>query len=54
VTSLRATRGQGRRELAPSTDPPFRLATAEDIADLEPLWRPSAARTSGPRPPALH
>ena len=51
VASLRATRGQGRRELAPPTDPPFRRATAEELAELEPLWR----RRSGsePRPPAL-
>lgn len=51
VASLRATRGEGRRELAPPTDPPFRLATAEELADVEPLWRRSAP--SEPRPPAL-
>ncbi len=51
VASLRTTRGQGRRELAPPTDPPFRLATDEELAELEPLWRRRAA--SEPRPPAL-
>jgi tellurite resistance protein TerC len=39
VASLRATRGQGRRALAPPTDPPFRIATEAEMADLEPVWR---------------
>jgi tellurite resistance protein TerC len=39
VASLRATRGQSRRALQPPTDPPFRAATAEELAALEPLWR---------------
>ena len=51
ITSLRATRGQGRRELAPPTDPPSRVATAEELAEVEPLWRRPADREA--RPPAL-
>ncbi|GAA2725169.1 TerC family protein [Cellulomonas aerilata] len=39
VASLRATRGQGRRALAPVTEPPFRTATEAELAALEPLWR---------------
>ncbi|SNR71456.1 TerC family protein [Blastococcus mobilis] len=35
--SLRATRGQGRSALQPPADPPFRVATAEEEADLEPV-----------------
>lgn len=39
VTSLRATRGQGRRALATPENPPFRTATDEELARLEPVWR---------------
>jgi tellurite resistance protein TerC len=35
--SLRATRGQGRSALQPPAEPPFRVATAEETAELEPL-----------------
>ena len=38
VLSLRATRGQGRRELPVPTDPPFRVATEAELAEVEPLW----------------
>ena len=51
VASLRATRGQGRQELAAPSDPPFRLATDEELAEVEPLWRRRAA--DEPRPPVL-
>ena len=47
--TLRATRGQGRRVLLAPTDPPFRTATAEEIAALEPTWR---RRPASPRSPA--
>ena len=57
VASLRSTRGQERRELAAPVDPPFRLATAEELAALEPLRRPRARRRSSsddePRPTVL-
>ncbi|SFF63484.1 TerC family protein [Blastococcus tunisiensis] len=43
--SLRATRGQGRSALRPPTDPPFRVATAEETAALEPVWRRSRVAT---------
>ncbi|GAA4677743.1 TerC family protein [Pseudonocardia yuanmonensis] len=62
VASLRATRGQERRPLAAPTTPPFRTATPEEIAALEPvLTRRHRVdrRTPGtnteptePRPPA--
>ncbi|WP_409331627.1 TerC family protein [Trujillonella humicola] len=37
--SLRATRGQGRRAIQSPTAPPFRTATDDELAALEPLWR---------------
>ncbi|EYR63682.1 Integral membrane protein TerC [Actinotalea ferrariae CF5-4] len=37
--SLRATRGQGRKAIEAPTDPPFRMATPEELAEVEPLWR---------------
>ncbi|MBB1043930.1 tellurium resistance protein TerC, partial [Dietzia sp. DQ11-44] len=40
VASLRATRGQERQGLPTPADPPFRVATAEEDAALEPVWRP--------------
>ncbi|WP_040338838.1 TerC family protein [Candidatus Blastococcus massiliensis] len=39
VLSLRATRGQGRSALQPPATPPFRVATDEEMAELEPLRR---------------
>ncbi len=39
VLSLRATRGQGRREIAVEAAGPFRRASAEEIAQTEPVWR---------------
>ncbi|MFC4696041.1 MULTISPECIES: TerC family protein [Geodermatophilus] len=55
AASLRATRGQGRRPVAAPPAPPFRTATAEEVAALEPLWRrrradAPAAAGSGPSP----
>ncbi len=38
IASLRATRGQARRALPTPDVPPFRVATAEEDAALEPLW----------------
>ena len=49
AASLRATRGQGRRVLLAPPAPPFRTATAEEIAALEPTWR---RRPASPRSPA--
>lgn len=39
LLSLRATRGQGRSALQPAVTPPFRVATDEETAQLEPLVR---------------
>ena len=39
LASLRATRGQGRKPLPHPVDPPFRIASAEEDAELEPVWR---------------
>jgi len=50
VASLRATRGQGRQELKVPADPPFRMATDAELADVEPTWR----RRRGPRPDPAH
>lgn len=38
IASLRATRGQDRHRLPTPATPPFRVATAEEDAALEPLW----------------
>jgi TerC family integral membrane protein len=51
VTSLLATRGQGRRAPAAPAAAPFRTATDEEMAQIEPLWRkrrPPAETPSGP------
>ena len=37
--SLRATRGQGRRAVEAPAAAPFRVATADELATVEPLWR---------------
>ncbi len=42
--SLRATRGQGRKAPATTGTPPFRVATDDELAQVEPLWRRAAAR----------
>ncbi|HSP52289.1 MAG TPA: TerC family protein [Cryobacterium sp.] len=39
--SLRATRGQGRREIVAAPAGSFREATAEEMAEMEPVWRRS-------------
>lgn len=47
VASLVATKGQVRRELAPAGSGPFRYATAEELAEVEPVFgrrRPPAGR----------
>ena len=42
VASLRATRGQSRHEIVIENAPPFRIATEEEMAEAEPVWRRSA------------
>jgi tellurite resistance protein TerC len=37
VASLRATRGQGRRAVTAPSAPPFRVATEDELAELQPL-----------------
>ena len=39
ITSLRATRGQGRHAVEVENAPPFRIATPEEEAEAEPLFR---------------
>ncbi|PLC12523.1 tellurium resistance protein TerC [Kocuria flava] len=39
LTSLHATRGQGRRPAECPEHPPFRAASAAEVAAAEPLWR---------------
>lgn len=46
--SLRATRGQGRQALPSPTEPPFRVATSEEDAAVEPAWRHRKARQGAP------
>lgn len=53
IASLRATRGheregQERQGLPTPAEPPFRVATAEEDAALEPLWRPRRSLDRGP------
>jgi tellurite resistance protein TerC len=46
VASLRATRGQGRHE--PDTaKAPFRVATPEELAEAEPVWRRRTTASTG-------
>jgi tellurite resistance protein TerC len=55
AASLRATRGQGRRAVEAPSTPPFRTATADELATLEPLWsrrRSSPTGTSDGSSPA--
>ena len=49
VTSLRATRGQGRRSVAAPAQAPFRTASDEELALVEPLWRRRRAVERPPR-----
>jgi tellurite resistance protein TerC len=53
VASLRATRGDPERGAVQPIDPPFRVATAEENAETEPLWRRrrGGPPTGGARPP---
>lgn len=44
TASLVATRGQGRREIEVESAGAFRLATEEEMAELEPVWRRRPAR----------
>lgn len=44
VASLRATRGHERQSLPTPAEPPFRIATAEEDAQLEPLFRRGRTR----------
>jgi tellurite resistance protein TerC len=45
VVSLRATRGQGRRDIEAVPAGSFREATAEELAEMEPVWRRPARRS---------
>ncbi|MCA0145889.1 tellurite resistance protein TerC [Blastococcus colisei] len=42
--SLRATRGQGRKAFQAPVTPPFRVATDEEIAALQPVWGRASQR----------
>lgn len=44
VASLRATRGQGRVAPIQPANPPFHIATEEENAELEPVWRSNRSR----------
>jgi tellurite resistance protein TerC len=44
VASLRATRGQGRKPVAVEGAPPFRVATPQEMAETEPVWRRRGTR----------
>ncbi|MBM7231275.1 TerC family protein [Dietzia cinnamea] len=52
VASLRATRGQDRRSLPTPTEPPFRIATPDEDARLEPLFGRARSRHRSGRPAA--
>lgn len=52
--SLRATRGQGRKALEAPSAPPFRMATEEEMAAVQPLWRRPGRDGSGPRDGGTH
>ncbi len=45
VTSMIATRGQGRRAVQVPQSPPFRVATQEEIAATTSVWRRSPERS---------
>ncbi|RBY84786.1 TerC family protein [Blastococcus sp. TF02A-26] len=47
VASLRATRGQGRVPVGSATPSPFRVASEEETAALEPTWRRRPAERVG-------
>ncbi|RBY91989.1 tellurium resistance protein TerC, partial [Blastococcus sp. TBT05-19] len=40
----RATRGQGRKAFQAPVTPPFRVATDEEIAALQPVWGRASQR----------
>ena len=42
AASLHATRGQSRRALEAPVEPPFRVATDDELATAEPVWRRSS------------
>ena len=46
VASRRATRGQGRHDIAAPENPPFRTATDDELAEVEPVWRRTRATRS--------
>nr|WP_275586369.1 TerC family protein [Geodermatophilus normandii] len=52
AASLRATRGEGRRAVATPSAPPFRTATPEELAAVEPLWRRRASAVEEHAPSA--
>ncbi len=49
AASLRATRGQGRRTLQTPAAAPFRIASDEEVGQLEPVWR-RRRRPAGEQP----
>ena len=49
VASLRATRGQDRHAIAAPENPPFRVATEEEMASVTSVWRRSADTSVGRR-----
>ena len=52
LASLHATRGQGRQALTAPESPPFRVAGADELTELQPLWRRPATVSSAPSPSA--
>jgi len=50
VTSLRATRGEGRRAIEVEDAPPFHIATRAETAEAESIWHRSARRVPTPAP----
>jgi TerC family integral membrane protein len=52
AASLRATRGQRRQAPQTPATPPFRVATEEEVAAVEPLWRRRRDTTDEPVHPA--
>jgi tellurite resistance protein TerC len=54
AASLRATRGQGRKALETPSAPPFRMATEEELAAVQPLWGRAGRDGSGPQDDGTH
>ena len=52
VTSLRATRGEKRHAIEVENAPPFRRATFDELAELEPFWQRPVRRAAEVGSPA--